>query len=83
MQCTDALQFFIIYRTYALGSDRKIQELRQPIEGYTNPEWRSNECESPEMHEQRFCQLSHIDVSSVLMLGSIPVLARRNRTNRP
>ena len=33
------------------------------------------------MHEQQFCQLSHIDVSSVHMLGSIPVLAKRIRTN--
>ena len=68
--------FIKIIRTYALGFDRKIKELRKPIGGYTNPEWRSNERESPEMHEQQFCQLSHINVSSMLMLGSIPVFAR-------
>ena len=44
-----------IIRSYAVGCDRKIQDLRQPIEGYTNPEWRSNDLESSEMHEQRFC----------------------------
>jgi len=29
--------------------------------------------ESPEMHEQQFCQLSHINVSGLLMLGGVPV----------
>jgi hypothetical protein len=33
------------------------------------------ERESPEMHEQQFCQFSHINVSGLLMLGSIPVFA--------
>jgi hypothetical protein len=35
----------------------------------------SGERESPEMHEQQFCQFSYIDVSSMLMLGGIPVFA--------
>jgi hypothetical protein len=33
------------------------------------------ERESSEMHEQQFCKFSHIDISGMLMHGSIPVFA--------
>jgi len=45
----------LVIRTYARGSDWMFQK---SITGWTNPEWRSNECESPEMHQQQFCQPS-------------------------
>ena len=46
------------------------------IEGKTKPEWKLNEITSPKMHKQQFFQLSYIDLSSVLLLGSNPGFAR-------
>ena len=77
------LDFLTSNRTYALGFDRKIKDELKHIGGHTNPEWRLDEFESPEMHEQKFCGLSDIDVSSLLMHGSISVFARRIRDNSP
>jgi hypothetical protein len=35
----------------------------------------NEELESSEMHEQQFCQFSHLNVSSLLLLGGVPVFA--------
>jgi hypothetical protein len=57
----------IIIRTYAVGFDRKIQDIVTPLRRLDKSGMEN------EKHEQQFCQLSHINVSILLMLRGVPV----------